>query len=82
MSSIKKTSKKQRTHKVSKGLHGAVKHPLSAVEKVLVGKGQMQSISHVPVKFNWRGASVVNQPWNARNVAENRRLYPHLFRED
>jgi hypothetical protein len=75
-------SKKKRTHKVSEGIHGASKHPLSAVEKVLAGKGLMQSIKHVPLLKNWRGIGEVKTPWNTKNVTENRILYPHLFRED
>lgn len=82
MSQKSGNSKKQRTHKISSGIHGATKHPLGAVEKVLLNKGQMQTIRHVPVVKNWRGVGVVSEPWNARNVAENRRLYPHLFMED
>jgi hypothetical protein len=35
--------KKKRTPKTSKGLHGAKRRPLSALEKVLLGKGQYQS---------------------------------------
>jgi hypothetical protein len=75
-------SKKKRTHKVSEGLRKHSKHPLSAVEKVLEGKGLMQSIKHVPILRPWLGVASVTTPWNAKNVAENRRLYPHLFPED
>lgn len=31
--------KRSRKPKTSKGIHGATKHPLSPVEKVLMGKG-------------------------------------------
>lgn len=82
MSAQKSNSKKQRTHKTSRGIHGATHHPLSPVEKVLAGKGLMQSIKHVPLLKNWRGVGVVSEPFSPKNVAENRRLYPHLFRED
>lgn len=82
MSQKSGNSKKQRTHKISEGKHGATKHPLGAVEKVLLNKGQMQNIRHVPVKHNWRGVGFISEPWNARNVTQNRVLYPHLFMED
>jgi hypothetical protein len=36
-------SKKKRTPKTSKGIHGAKRHPLSALQRVLLGKGQYQS---------------------------------------
>jgi hypothetical protein len=52
------------------------------VEKVLLGKGLMRTIKHVPLLKNWRGVGIVREPWSAKNVAENRRLYPHLFMED
>jgi hypothetical protein len=35
--------KKKRTPKTSKGLHGAKRRPLSALQRVLLGKGQYQS---------------------------------------
>lgn len=75
-------NKKKRTHKISSGVHGATKHPLTAVQKVLAGKGQMQSIRHVPLLKNWRGVGNVAEPFNARQVTENRLLYPHLFMEE
>jgi hypothetical protein len=74
--------KKKRTHKISEGKHGATKHPLSPVEKVLVGKGQLQNIRHVECRFPWRGVGNVATPFDPRQVTENRRLYPHLFMED
>lgn len=39
----KKGIRRRRTHVVSKGLRRHSKHPLSAVERVLLGKGQYQS---------------------------------------
>lgn len=36
--------KKKRKPKTSKGEHGARKHPLSALQKALLGKGQAQSM--------------------------------------
>lgn len=74
--------KKKRQHKISQGLHGATRHPLSAVEKVLLDKGQIQSIRHVNCLRPWRGVGIVTTPFNPRQAAENRRLYPHLFMED
>lgn len=82
MSSQKGNSKRQRKHKISEGIHGATHHPLSAVEKVLADKGQMDSIKHVPLLKNWRGVGNVQTPFNSRQATENRRLYPHLFMED
>lgn len=83
MSSQKGNSKKQRKHKISQGINGSTHHRLSPVERVLIGKGQMQTIKHVPLLRAWTGVHVdPAEPWNARNVAENRIKYPHLFPED
>lgn len=35
--------KKKRTPKVSKGIHGATKHPLTTVQRVLLGKGMYET---------------------------------------
>lgn len=83
MSNQKGNSKRQRTHRISQGIHGATHHPLDAVSKVLLGKGQMQSIKEVPCLRGWSGVHVDPAvPWSRKNVAENRVLYPHLFPED
>lgn len=82
MSQQKSCNKKQRAHRLSEGKHGATKHPLSETEKALLGKGRVQAVTHVPLLKNWRGVGIVHSPWNAKNVAENRVLYPHLFMED
>lgn len=75
--------KKKRAHKVSKGINGATKHPLTEVEKVLAGKGQLDSIREVDSRSAWRGQlQVSDPPWDAEAVAENKRLYPHLFEGD
>lgn len=39
----KKGIRRRRKHKVSEGIHGATKHPLTEVQKVLLGKGLFQS---------------------------------------
>ena len=40
-------TKKKRAKKVSKGIGGATKHPLTNVQKVLAGKGQYQSMKPI-----------------------------------
>ena len=39
--------KKKRKPKVSKGEHGATKHPLTTLRKVLMGKGQFRSMKRL-----------------------------------
>lgn len=82
MAGQKSNSKRQRKHKVSEGIHGATKHPMTEVEKVLLNKGQMQTVRHVEYRTPWRGVGAVTTPFNHRQALENRRLYPHLFMED
>jgi hypothetical protein len=36
-------AKKKRTKKTSQGVHGASKHPLTELQKVLLGKGMYRS---------------------------------------
>lgn len=74
-------SKKKRKQKISKGLNKARKHPLQALQKALLGKGQLQDVPEVECS-PWRGVQMVNTPWDAEGVAENKRLYPHLFEDD
>jgi hypothetical protein len=76
-----KKGKRQRAHKVSKGINGATHHPLSGLEKVLLGKGQLEDFRGLD-GTPWKGTFNVRQPYNAEQVEENRLLYPHLFRED
>lgn len=71
-------TKRKRTHKVSEGKVGARKNPLDAVQKVLLGKGAIQSESGIKCT-PWRGATNVKVPYDAAQVAVNKRLYPHLF---
>lgn len=82
MSNAKSNTKKQRTPRTSKGIHGAEKHPLTEVEKALLGKGLVRSTKHIPIKSDWRGASGFNDPWDPKQAVLNKVLYPHLFRED
>lgn len=81
MADNKGKSKKPRKHKVSAGIHGATKHPLDAVSKVLLGKGlyHRAGLSQPSKEGNWRGEERVIRPWNPVQAEENRRLYPHLF---
>lgn len=74
--------KKQRAHRLSEGKVGAGKHPLTEVEKGLLGKGRVQATHHIPLMKNYRGAFVVDTPFDARQVTMNKILYPHLFRDD
>lgn len=77
--SIAKTSKKKRTKKVSKGLHGARKHPLTTLQRALLGKGLIASFTPVEAKVPWRGVGEVHTPFDRQQAALNRKLYPHLF---
>lgn len=77
-----KKGKRQRAHKVSRGIHGATHHPLSGVEKVLLGKGQLMTIRHVECLRSWSGSFAVGEKFDARAASENLRLYPHLFLDD
>lgn len=71
--------KKQRKPKTSAGVHGATKHPLTELEKALLGKGLMRTMHHVPCKSNYKGVVNVSTPFDKAQVDENKRLYPHLF---
>lgn len=76
----RKSIRRRRTHRLSDGLRKHSKHPLSAVQKVLVGKGQLQSVRPLEVKFAWKGMSAPSaHVFDAEQVEENKRLYPHLF---
>lgn len=80
----RKSLRRRRTKVISKGLHGASKHPLSAVQRALLGKGQVQSLRPVggPFATSWRGAmGVSSTPWDAHQAELNRELYPDLFRD-
>jgi hypothetical protein len=45
-------NKRKRTKKISRGEHGATKHPLTGLQKVLAGKGQLRSIEPIEVKLS------------------------------
>ena len=81
MSNKSGNSKRQRAHKISKGEQGATKHPLSELEKALLDKGLAQRVTPINGK-PWRGVAFVGEPYDAKQAAENRRLYPHLFEGD
>lgn len=77
-------SKKKRAHKVSRGEHGATKHPLTEIEKALADKGVMDREERYQQRnpiTPWKGATepFKNGPFDRAQVEENRRLYPHLF---
>lgn len=74
-------TKRKRTKKTSRGVHGSTHFPLDPIQRVLLDKGQMDSIRHVDCKVGWRGVGEVKKPFDAKQAAENRRLYPHLFFE-
>ena len=72
--------KKKRVHKVSKGLRRHKKCPLSAVQRVLEGKGLYASYEPVEAKTPWFGVAVLHGPPFDRRQAElNKVLYPHLY---
>lgn len=72
-------AQKQRTKKVSKGIHGARKNPLSHAEKIAMGKGAYRALTPVQVDDAWYGATSFKQPFDAEQAKLNRVLYPHLF---
>lgn len=55
-SKVAKGAQRKREHKVSNGINKHTKHPLSEVNKVLMGKGLFASMTHVPCRSPWRGA--------------------------
>lgn len=64
----------------SKGIHGAVRHPLTPLERVLAGKGQFAALKPVECKAPWRGMTEPARPvFDAEQAELNKRLYPHLF---
>lgn len=74
--------KKQRTPKKSLGIHGATKHPLGTVEKVLLGKGLIQSFRPAFIKTPWLGVREIERPFDKVQADLNRELYPHLFHDE
>jgi hypothetical protein len=55
---------------------------LTEIQKVLLGKGMLTTTKPVHCA-PWRGMEKpANPPFSAAGVAENRKLYPHLFRSD
>lgn len=74
-------TKRKRQHKVSKGVHGATKHPLNEVQKALAGKGLIASVVHVECRSPWRGSGDVSPkgPFDKAQAEKNKLLYPHLF---
>lgn len=46
-------SKRKRKTKVSKGIHGQRHYPLTELEKVLAGKGQLQALEPTEVKVSY-----------------------------
>lgn len=77
-----KSRNRRRAKKTSKGIGGAVRAQLSEVGKALLGKGMVDSLEPTEMKSAWRGVATVREPYDARQAAENRTLYPHLFSED
>lgn len=72
----------RRAHKVSKGIHGATKHPLSEQEKALLGKGVVQAYEPTFVLHPWRGSREETYPlFDKEQAEENRINYPHLFND-
>lgn len=74
-----KARNKKRTPKTSRGIHGATKHPLSEVEKVLLKKGIFRSLKPILMKAPWRTAVGFKEPFDAEQARINRAMYPHLF---
>ena len=77
-----KSRGKKRKPKTSKGVHGATRHRLSEVGKALLGKGVVAATRHVACKSNYKGVHIVNEPYDRAQAEENKRLYPHLFRDE
>lgn len=75
--------KRQRKQKTSKGINGSTRTRLSEVQKALMGKGRVQATQHVDCLRPWMGTFQPSNPvFDAKVVAENRLLYPHLFPEE
>lgn len=66
----------------SKGLRKARKHPLTTLEKALLGKGRVQAFEPLGIKSAWRGVGTVVVPFDKAQADENKRLYPHLFSDE
>lgn len=63
----------------SAGINGAKRHPLTVLERVLAGKGRLACVKPVECA-PWRGLENPSTPvFDAAQVEENKRLYPHLF---
>ena len=80
MASQSGKSQRKRKPKTSRGLRrSSRKAPLSVVQLVIEGKGLYASFEPVEAKTAWRGVGEVRTPFDAKQVVENRKLYPHLF---
>jgi hypothetical protein len=79
--------KKQRAHKVSKGIHGSTRHRLSEITKALLGKGMVQNEKHVPLPKSgpYKGQHVAptgSQRFDAEQAEWNEENLPFLFNDD
>ena len=78
--SVGQKSRKNRTSKGQRVSSRPV--PLSAVEKVNLGHGLLDSYSEIEMKTAWRGVGEIRGPvFNQAQADENRRTMPHLFSE-
>lgn len=77
-----KSRGRRRTKKTSRGIGGAARTRLSETAKVLLGKGQVDSLEPTEMKSPWRGVPSVREPYDKAQALLNRSLYPHLFEED
>lgn len=75
--------KRKRTPRKSKGERRS-SSPIRLTEtaKVLLGKGQVDSLEPTEMKSPWRGVPSVREPYDKAQALLNRSLYPHLFEED
>lgn len=56
--------------------------PQTELQKVLLGGGLLRNTSRgVDGTLPWKLPQTVHQPYDAAQVQENKRLYPHLFTE-
>lgn len=75
--------KRKRTPRKSKGERRS-SSPIRLTEtaKVLLGKGQVDSLEPTEMKSPWRGVPSVREAYDKAQALLNRSLYPHLFEED
>lgn len=73
-----KARNKKRAHVVSQGTAKMSQHPLSEVEKAILGKGLVQSTRPVNALRAWSGVGEPKHPYDAEQAAWNVANLPFL----